>query len=147
MLSITRHYARVYFACHADHVRRRSNQYRLTDRDSSLLAHLSQSEPITAAALARHLGVRPSTLSPALARLHAQDYPRRETASGDRRVQRLTLTATGEAAMVATSVLDRQRVSAMLARLSREQCRQAMTGLALLARAACELSTQPLERQ
>ena len=67
-LSILKHYPQIYLACHIDHVRKRSNEYALSDRDSSILSHLSQSAQVTAAALARHIGVQPSTLSAALKR-------------------------------------------------------------------------------
>jgi DNA-binding MarR family transcriptional regulator len=146
-LSILKHYPQVYLACHVDHVRKRSNEYELSDRDSSILSHLSQTTQITAADLARHIGVQPSTLSAALKRLQALGYIERNTEPGDRRVHRLTLTKRGEIAMAATSVLDPARVAALLARLSARDRACAIEGLALLAAAAKELHPQRSRKQ
>lgn len=141
-LSILKHYPQIYLACHIDHVRKRSSAYALSDRDSSILSHLSQTAQITAATLARHIGVQPSTLSAALKRLQALGYIERELSPDDRRVHRLALTARGEIAMAATSVLDPARVTAMLARLSVGDRARVVAGLVLLAGAARELNPQ-----
>lgn len=142
VLSILKHYPQVYLACHIDHMRRRSNEYGLSDRDSSILSHLSQSARITGATLARHIGVQPSTLSAVLKRLQALGYIERDAEPNDRRRQWLRLTERGEIAMASTSVLDPARVIALLDRLNSRDRARAIEGLALLAGAARELSPQ-----
>ena len=136
VLAVLRGYPQIYFACHSEHRRARSDRAALSARDASILAHLSVDEPLRAAELARHLGLRPSTLSAALAQLEALGYIRRDTEPADRRVHRIGLTAHGEAAMAASSVLDAERVERMLDALPPAQRRRAVAGLGLLARAA-----------
>lgn len=136
ILAVLRGYPQIYFACHSEHRRARSNAQALSARDASVLAHLSVDAPLRAAALARHLGIRPSTLSAALAELQALGYIARDPEPADRRVQRIRLTARGEQAMAAASVLDADRVALLLARLSPAERRRAVEGLDLLAGAA-----------
>lgn len=147
VLAVLRGYPQIYFACHVDHQRARSNPHSLSARDASILAHLSTEEPVRAAELARHLGLRPSTLSAALAHLTALGYITREAEPTDRRVHRIGLTARGEAAMAASSVLDAERVEGLLARLSPAQRRRAIDGLGLLAQAARALGGNAPERR
>jgi DNA-binding MarR family transcriptional regulator len=142
LLSILKHYPQIYLACHIDHVRKRSNASGLSDRDSSILSHLSQTTQVTASALARHVGVQPSTLSATLKRLQTLGYIDRSAEPSDRRVQRLKLTERGEIAMAAASVLDPDRVSALLALLRHRDRMRAVEGLALLAAAARQLAAQ-----
>ena len=40
VLEIQRLYPQIYLACHVDHVRASSTEWRLSSRDSSILAHL-----------------------------------------------------------------------------------------------------------
>ena len=110
-------YPQIYLACHTRHVRAASSAHKLSARDSSLLSHLDEKVPVPPAALARHLGVSPSTLSAAVKRL-------------------VKLANKGAAAMRATSVLDAVRVQRLLAALTVAERRKALEGLALLARAA-----------
>ena len=136
ILSVLRHYPQIYFACHVDHTRARSNPHGLSSRDASILAHLDREQPLHAGELARHLGLRPSTLSAALAELERLGYVTRAPDARDRRVQQLRLSERGEAAMAASSVLDAERVRALLDRLSSDERQRAVDGLGLLARAA-----------
>src|SRR5579862_7488882 len=138
-VAIQRYYPQIYLACHVDHVRAASTAHRISARDSGLLAHLDEENGITAGQLARHLGVAASTLSAAIARLESLGYLTRQARPRDRRIIELRLTAQGAEAMAATSVLDRGRVAGLLARLTPADCRRAVAGLALLARAAGEL--------
>lgn len=134
--AVQRGYPQIYLACHADHVKARSTEYRLSARDSSILSHLDVSLPQTASALAAHMGVRPSTFSAAINRLIALGYVARRANAADRRETQLTLSPRGATAMAATSVLDSSRVAAMLAELNADERARAIAGLQLLAEAA-----------
>src|SRR5262245_56957933 len=93
--AVLRHYPQLYLACHAAHPRAASSPSGLSDRDSTVLGHLSESEPMTAADLARHLGIRPSSLSAILNRLTARELIDRREHAGDRRLLEIRLTAKG----------------------------------------------------
>jgi DNA-binding MarR family transcriptional regulator len=140
--AVQRYYPQIYLACHVDHVRAVSTPHRVSAKDSTLLSHLEETQGMTAGQLARHLGVAASTLSAAIARLEALGYLTRTPGPRDRRTIELRLTALGAEAMAATSVLDRRRVAGLLGRLTVAECRRAITGLALLARAARELQSR-----
>jgi DNA-binding MarR family transcriptional regulator len=134
---IQRAYPQLYLACHREHATRRRG-HGLSDRDSSLLAHLDELAPVTAGALAKHLGVGPSTITEAIDRLEAKQLVER-TRRG-RRVE-LRITAAGGELMQASSVLDRERVEAMIAAVPARDRDAAVRGLELLASAARRLMT------
>jgi MarR family transcriptional regulator, organic hydroperoxide resistance regulator len=136
ILALQRFYPRIYLACHTNHVRRKSTPFALTSNESSLLAHLDKTEARTASELADHLGVADSTLSAALTRLEKAGCVLRSSSKNDKRVTLLRLAEKGEAALAATSVLETDRVRALLAKLRPSTRRQAVHGLALLAQAA-----------
>jgi len=133
---VQRCYPQIYLACHKRHIRASSTTYRLSARDSSILAHLSQTVPVTPTELAAHLSVRGSTLSAAIQRLEQLGYLQRRKVPRDRRNVGITLTQQGAKAMAETSVLDSERVSAVLAKLSRAEKKRALEGLVLLAKAS-----------
>jgi DNA-binding MarR family transcriptional regulator len=133
---VQRYYPQIYLACHKRHIRASSTAYRLSARDSSILVHLNEALPVTPTELAAHLSVRGSTLSAAIRRLEELGYLQRKQMPRDRRTVALTLTAQGAKAMAETSVLDSERVAAVLARLNRNERKQALEGLELLARAS-----------
>lgn len=143
VLEILRCYPQVYLACHVDHVRKRSNEHRLSSTDSSILAHMRATQSISANDLARHLGVRPSTLSAALKRLEHLGYIERDEMPQDRRKKYLLLTKRGQRAMAATSVLDEKRVRKLLNELDPDARKCAVDGLTLLAGAAIQMKSQP----
>jgi DNA-binding MarR family transcriptional regulator len=145
--SIQRWYPQIYLACHTRHVRASSTVHRLSARDSGLLAHLSEEHPTTASDLAGHLGVSRSTLSGAIKKLQGLGYLKRTPDSGDHRVASLTLTEGGAKAMSATSVLDADRVAAVLGHLSAPQRKTALEGLAVLAEASRRFMTAPGNRK
>src|SRR5579872_1554126 len=128
---VQRCYPQIYLACHKRHI--------LSARDSSILVHLSESVPVTPTELAAHLSVRGSTLSAAIQRLEKLGYLQRKRIHKDRRSVALTLTPHGARAMAETSVLDSERVAAVLARLSSSERTRALQGLELLAKAAKKL--------
>lgn len=135
VLAIQRAYPQVYLACHVEHRARASSPTGLTARDASLLAHVDEggSSP---SALARHLGVAPSTLSAAVARLAARALLRIDPDPADARRRLIVLTGAGRAAIGAENVLDAGRVAALLGQLSATERRRAVDGLNLLAAAA-----------
>jgi MarR family transcriptional regulator, organic hydroperoxide resistance regulator len=140
--AVQRYYPRIYLACHTRHQRRRANAASLTPNESSLLAHLHEREGVTAAALARHLGVGPSTISAALKRLTALGYMVREPDAVDARRVALRLSASGARAMQTASVLETGRVAAMLSQLSHSDRARAIKGLRLLAEAASRTASR-----
>ena len=134
-------YPQIYFACHTRHIRRASTVTRLSATDSTLLAHLDEGQPVRATALAKHLGLAPSTLSAAIARVAALGYVTQRRDARDGRAVELLLSAKGAAAMQASSVLESERVKQMLANLAAGDRKRALDGLELLARAARQAST------
>jgi len=139
---IQRCYPQIYLACHTRHVRASSTPHRLSARDSSLLIHLSPTEPRTPGELAAHMGVGASTLSAAIRRLAGLGYLRRTQDPSDRRAAALTLTEQGAKAMAATSVLDASRLAALLALLSEKERERAVEGMRLLAEASRRLRSR-----
>jgi DNA-binding MarR family transcriptional regulator len=134
--AVQRYYPQIYFACHVEHVRQASTRHALSSHDSGVLSHLDERVPTTPKALARHIGVAASTFSAQLERLVALGYVSRARSAVDRRQWDLRLTPQGALALAATSVLDARRVERVLARLTPAERRRAVTGMALLARAA-----------
>jgi DNA-binding MarR family transcriptional regulator len=129
-------YPQIYYACHTRHGRRRSNGFRLSDRDSALLVHVDRDGGTTVSSLSSHLGLSRSTVSEALSMLDRLGYVRKATGAGDdgRRVA-VTLTPAGVEAVRATSVLEPRRLRAVLRRMSPKDRARAIDGLARLARA------------
>ena len=134
---VQRAYPQIYLACHVDHTTRRRD-HGLSDRDASVLAHLDELAPTTAGALARHLGIGPSTMTEAIDRLERLGLVER-TRRG-RHVE-LRITPDGIALMQASSVLDTARVAALIAAVPPRQRAAAVRGLDLLAAAARSLMT------
>ena len=133
---IQRFYPQIYLACHVDHVRSRTTRFKLSSRDSSILSHLDRDHAMSPRELASHLGVAASTLSATIARLEKLGYITSTAVDGDRRKRHLRLTDKGGEAMSSTSVLDAEKLRALLERLSESERRAAVKGLGLLARAA-----------
>jgi DNA-binding MarR family transcriptional regulator len=136
LLAIQRFYPQIFHACHVRHTRSRSNAWRVSERDQSLLAHLSLTEGRRASEVARHFGVGLPTLSEAIARLVRLGYVERGRSASDKRALALKLTPAGTEALMGTSVLDTDCLRAALERLTAKERRRAVEGLELLARAA-----------
>jgi DNA-binding MarR family transcriptional regulator len=139
-------YPQVYHACHVDHPRARTNAGRISARDAWILGHLHLTEPVSPTALARHLSLRPSTISEAVRRLAALGYISRRTVPHDKRRTQLFLTANGAEAITVASVLDPKRVQHMLALLPASRRARAVQGLGLLAQAARALNAKEPKR-
>lgn len=139
ILDVLRSYPQIYLACHVEHRTRASSPTGLTSRDGTLLAHVSDRQGSSPAALARHLGIAASTLSAALARLERQGLLRLDADPGDARRRRVRLTESGREAVARDSVLDPGRVAAMLDKLSDAEREAAVAGIKLLGEAARRL--------
>lgn len=139
LLVVLRSYPQIYLACHAEHRTRGSSPSGLTSRDASLLAHVDDPVGSSPAMLARHLGIAPSTLSAALARLEGQGLVRLDADSRDARRRVVRLTAAGREALARDSVLDPDRLAALLALMPARMRRQAVDGLKAMAAAARRL--------
>ena len=137
---IQRCYPQIYLACHVKHIRASSTAHRLSARDSSLLVHLSPTNPTTPSALAAHMGVGASSLSAAISRLAKLGYLHREQNPRDRRAAELRLTEQGAKAMSATSVLDPNRLAAVLHQLTASERLRVLEGMELFANACRELA-------
>jgi DNA-binding MarR family transcriptional regulator len=129
-------YPQIYLACHTRHTRAASSPHGLSARDSSLLAHLDETRPMTPSALARHLDVGGPTMSAAVKRLVRLGYIEQSRHPEDARRLELRLARKGAAAMRDSSVLDAMRVKKLLAMLTPGERRAALAGLSTLARAA-----------
>ena len=136
VFEVQRLYPQIYLACHTDHVRAVSTKWRISSQDASILVHLDRESGLSPRELAAHLGVAPSTLSAAITRLSELGYLTSDPDKTDRRKRELRLTASGAEAIAATSVLDAERVQALLNKLKPDERKAAVRGLALLAQAA-----------
>ena len=135
MLAVLRAYPQIYLACHVEHRSRAASPTGLTSRDAGLLAHIDAggSSP---ARLARHLGIAPSSLSAALARLEALNMVAIAADPKDARRRLVSLAPAGEEALVASSVLDPGRLGAIMTAMDAGERAKAVEGLTLLAAAA-----------
>ena len=133
---VMRLYPQIYFACHTRHVRDPQTQRLLSRHQASILDHLDEIDPMTLNDLARHMGVTPGTMSLSIDRLERKGYVVRLRDAADKRRVHLRLTSAGIRVRQASSVLDPERVEALLARLTDDDREAAVHGLALLAGAA-----------
>ena len=140
VFEVQRLYPQIYLACHTDHVRAVSTKWRISSQDASILVHLDRESGLSPRELADHLGVAPSTLSAAIARLSELGYLTSKPSETDRRRRELRLTARGAEAIASTSVLNGERVQALLNKLKPDERKAAVRGLALLAEAARRLN-------
>ena len=140
-------YPQIYFACHTRHVRDLQSGAILSSHQASVLDHLDEIEPTALAELAAHMGVTASTMSITVERLVRGGYVSRIRDRDDTRRVQLRLTESGVRIKSEKSVLDPERVRAMLANLTREERRRALAGLALLARASQQAMHAQAERK
>lgn len=140
VFELQRLYPQIFVACHTNHVRAVSTEWQISSQDASILVHLDRERGLSPRRLASHLGVAPSTLSAAIARLTKLGYITSTPGENDRRQRELRLTARGAEAISCTSVLDSKRAHLMLSKLKPKERRAALRGLVLLAAAARKLS-------
>lgn len=131
-------YPLIYFACHTRHVVDSSKNRVLSSHQAGVLDHLDELEPTGLLKLAAHMGVTASTMSLMIDRLARGGYVIRERDPKDGRRVNLRLTKAGVRIKSEKSVLDPVRVKNMLDQLSAKERKEAIQGLALLARAASE---------
>lgn len=146
VFELQRLYPQIFVACHTNHVRAVSTTWRISSQDASILVHLNLKFGLSPRQLASHLGVAPSTLSAAIARLSKLGYLTSKPSEKDRRRRELRLTSRGAEAIAATSVLDAARVRALLNQLKPNARKEALRGLALLAEAARRLAVSGRQR-
>lgn len=144
--SIQSAYPRIYHACHADHQANPANGMAISQRDATILAHLTFATPITQTQLARHLGIAKSTMSEAIKYLIAEDLVKREIAT-DTRAHLLQLTVKGQDIMSRNSVLEAGKLAAVLAHMSDTEVEKALAGLEILAQACLNLTADSQTRE
>ena len=127
VLRVQHAFPMIYHSCHQDHQNARTTKHRLSQRDSTILAHLSSTSPTGQKYLAKHLGLAKSTLSEALAWLLKCGYLIRQPAEG--KEINLLLTTLGEEAMSKSSVLEPERLTELFESLSRTDRTKAIEGL------------------
>jgi len=132
-------YPRIYHACHGRHQNQQTAVSGLSQRDATILVHLDRQSPITPTRLAQHLGISKSTMSEAIKYLAAEGYVQLEPGT-DKRSHQLLLTGKGQKAMSSSSVLEVDRLAALLATLSTAELSKALEGMELLATAAFKLT-------
>jgi len=142
VFEIQRLFPQIYLACHNDHVRAASTDWRISSQDGSVLVHLDREVGVRPKTLARHLGVAPSTLSATISRLEKLGYLSNKPALKDKRQREIKLTDQGAQAIAGTSVLNADRIRSLLQRLTRDERQAAVRGLSLLARAAREIKEE-----
>lgn len=126
----------IYFACHSAH--NAQDLLGLTPRDGTLLAHIASLDGMESGELARHLGRAKSTLSAALKKLEGLGLLLVERPAGDGRRRVLRITGKGREYVSRTSVLETERLGAVLRLLSETDQAAAVRGLQILA-AACRV--------
>jgi DNA-binding MarR family transcriptional regulator len=129
-------YPRIFFACHLRHVRDPASGRLLSAHQASILDHLDERDALSLGDLAGHMGVTLGTMSLHVERLVRKGYVTRARDPGDGRRVRLRLTAAGLRVRDAQTVLDPERVQALLACLTPEERTEGLRGLGLLAGAA-----------
>src|SRR5437868_1057202 len=132
--AILRDYPRIYFASHVRHVRDASTGRTISANQASILDHLDEVDATSLTDLARHMGVTLSTMSLAADRLESQGYLLRQRDPGDGRRVALRLTARGALIKAQQKVLDPGRLRSLLSHLTAAERKDALRGLALLAR-------------
>lgn len=136
---LLRDYPRIFFACHARHVRDPESGRDLSRNQASILSHLDEVEPTSVSELAEHMGVTVSTMSLSVKRLVRQGYVVRARSPEDRRVVELRLSDSGVRVREAARVLEPRLVEELLGQLAPEEREAALQALERLAEAADRL--------
>jgi DNA-binding MarR family transcriptional regulator len=129
-------YPKIFFACHLRHVRDSGSGRVLSARQASILDHLDGTVPRQVHELAEHLGVTASTASLQLDDLERAGFVKRSRHPRDRRRTNVRLTRAGERVKGQQKVLDRERVAALLGRLTAAERAEVVAALEKLAATA-----------
>jgi MarR family transcriptional regulator, organic hydroperoxide resistance regulator len=144
---VMENYPRIYFACHTRHVRDPKTRRLVSAHQVSILDHLDEREATALVDLARHMGVTVSTMSLNVERLVRKGYVRRTRDPKDRRRLQLLVTSAGMRLRDASTVLEPERISAMLNELDSGERTRALEGLAMLARGANRSMARQAEKR
>ena len=140
-------YPKIFFACHQQHRRDPQTDERISAHQGSILDHLDSVDGTSLTVLAQHMGVTPSTMSLNIDRLQKRSYVVRRRDRDDGRRTLLLLTAAGVRIKEAQSVLEVDRVLAILKNLKPDARQSGIAGLEMLAAAAMiEMSKQSRQR-
>jgi DNA-binding MarR family transcriptional regulator len=132
------YYPKIYFACHTRHVQDEETNQRLSAHQASILDHLDDLDATSLLTLAAHMGVTASTMSLTVDRLVRAGYVTRDRDVLDARKVALRLTKDGARVKERKSVLDRELIAGMLARMKPRDRSAGLAGLEILAKAAAE---------
>lgn len=133
---LLRAYPRIFHACHQQHRRDPQGGTDLSSHQASILDHLDDVQGTGMTELAGHMGVTPSTMSLNADRLEAGGFLERRRDPADGRRVLLFLTPAGSRVKQAGSVLEPERVRALLRRLAAADRAAGIAGLEILAGAA-----------
>jgi DNA-binding MarR family transcriptional regulator len=139
VLAVLVAYPQIWHSCHTHHQRGDRSGDPLTEREASLLAHVSAFAPASPKPLAKHMGITKATLSAVIDTLLERGYLNRDRHGRDRRRHLLTLTRAGEEAVLKGSILDAGRVERALKALPASKRTLAVEGISLLAQACREI--------
>jgi DNA-binding MarR family transcriptional regulator len=133
-------YPLVHHACRRREVSDPGGRHRVSAHQATVLAQLDPAAGLMLTELAGRMGVALPTMSLLVDRLARAGLIRRERDPHDRRRAVLRLTPRGEQVRSSHSLLDPERVRALLARLTARERAQGVAGLVTLARAARQLA-------
>src|ERR1700685_3727521 len=119
-------YPRIFLACHTRHVRDSKSGKTLSAHQASILDHLDEIEPTGLNDLAAHMGVTASTMCLTVDRLVRDGYVKRGPDPRDGRRVALRITKSGAKIRDKKTVLDRELVRGVLARLEPAVRREAL---------------------
>ncbi len=132
-------YPTIHAACRRRDVRDPRSGRRISTHLAGLLEHLDPVAPIAVGDLAGRLGVTPATASLQLSRLARLRLVTRTRDERDARRVQLRLTEAGARVREVRTLLDPERVRAVLARLPAPDRDAVVAGLRLLAGAAAQI--------
>ncbi|MBP7000092.1 MarR family transcriptional regulator [Amaricoccus sp.] len=107
-------------------------RHHMTRPEWRVLALLGRADELTAAQIVRRSGMHKTKVSRAVAGLERRGWLRRATDAGDRRIERLDLTADGRQALAELAELAREHQAALLARLGADRLAALESALAVL---------------
>jgi DNA-binding MarR family transcriptional regulator len=144
---VIRVFPRIHYACRGQRPAESAGGAGLSPHQVRILSHLDPVDPVMVGELAEYMGVTSSTMSLNLTRLQRGGFIVRARDPDDRRVMNVRLSESGVRVRDASTMLDPERVAALLGHLGADDRSVAVRGLALLAGAADALVTARLGRQ